>query len=171
MSVSVLRFSRQENDTTSEKIVCKEKCTFVFSKFTTKPIFTTYLCNSESITVNKQQKTLSFDNCMNRTYTINDSISIDSLFILPYIDVYLTANDTPAGLFYNNEKYPWKSSGGKAKNNTKSTKPKWTSTGQKIKQKDGKTRTIYENERGTRAVKKMVDKDGKKTAKYFPIKK
>jgi len=48
--------------------------------------------------------------------------------------------------------------------------PKWVSTGRQTTLKDGSKRTVYRNSKtGERATKRMIERNGKRTAKYVKI--
>jgi hypothetical protein len=66
---------------------------------------------------------------------------------------------------------PKKSSGRSKKAHKKPLPPKWVSTGRLTTLKDGSKRTVYRNSKtGDRATKRMVERNGKRTAKYVKIK-
>jgi hypothetical protein len=56
------------------------------------------------------------------------------------------------------------------KNPLPSSSPKWVSTGRQTTLKDGSKRTVYRNSKtGDRATKRMVERNGKRTAKYVKL--
>ena len=57
--------------------------------------------------------------------------------------------------------------GGRSKAKSKKDAAKWVSTGRQTTLKDGSKRTVYRNSKtGARATKRMVERNGKRTAKY-----